>query len=54
MAPSYTIGRQTFNPRWERTEEERKMCLALEKVASEVGAKSIQAGKILGFTLLNA
>ena len=43
MAPSYTIGRQTFNPRWERTEEERKMCLALEKVASEVGAKSITA-----------
>ena len=43
MASSYTIGRQTFNPRWERTEEERKMCLALEKVASEVGAKNITA-----------
>ncbi|CCM02039.1 uncharacterized protein FIBRA_04115 [Fibroporia radiculosa] len=34
-------GRTVFNPEWERTPEERKVCLALEKVASEVGAPSI-------------
>ncbi|KAI0684060.1 Aldo/keto reductase [Cytidiella melzeri] len=34
-------GRQGTN--WERTEEERKVCLALEEVAKQVGAKSIQA-----------
>ena len=28
---------------WERTPEERKVCSALEKVAAEVGAKSITA-----------
>ncbi|KAI0089401.1 Aldo/keto reductase [Irpex rosettiformis] len=28
---------------WERTEEEKKICLALEEVAKQVGAKSIQA-----------
>ncbi|KAJ3541244.1 hypothetical protein NMY22_g3959 [Coprinellus aureogranulatus] len=28
---------------WERTEEEKKVCRALEKVAAEVGAKSINA-----------
>lgn len=33
-----------FGPNWERTEDERKVCLALEKVAGEVGAKSITAG----------
>ncbi|KAK7677868.1 hypothetical protein QCA50_019180 [Cerrena zonata] len=36
-------GRMIFGPNWERTEDERKMCLALEKVANEVGAKSITA-----------
>ena len=35
------IGR----PDWERTEDERKMCKALEDVAQQVGAKSIQAGE---------
>ncbi len=29
---------------WERSEEEKAMCKALEKVAHEVGAKSITAG----------
>lgn len=29
---------------WERTPEERKVCLALEKVAAQVGAKHINAG----------
>ncbi|KAI0071192.1 Aldo/keto reductase [Panus rudis PR-1116 ss-1] len=36
-------GRMAFGPDWERTEEERNVCLALEKVAQEVGAKSIQS-----------
>lgn len=31
---------------WERTEDQRKVCQALEKVASEVGAKSIGAGML--------
>ncbi|KAA1476234.1 aryl-alcohol dehydrogenase [NADP+] [Dentipellis sp. KUC8613] len=36
-------GRLMMGPNWERTENERKMSAALEKVAKEVGAKSIQA-----------
>ncbi|KAJ7165697.1 NADP-dependent oxidoreductase domain-containing protein [Mycena crocata] len=36
-------GRTTFNPNWERTEDEKKMAAALEKVAGEVGTKSITA-----------
>ena len=35
-------------PGWERTENERKVCQALEKVAAEVGAESIQAGRWTG------
>ncbi|KAH9980676.1 Aldo/keto reductase [Russula compacta] len=34
-------GRTIFSPEWERTEEERKVCLILEQVAKEVGAESI-------------
>ncbi|KAK7678072.1 hypothetical protein QCA50_013481 [Cerrena zonata] len=34
-------GRTLSGPNWERTENERKVCLALEKVAAEVGAESI-------------
>ncbi len=30
---------------WERTEAERKISKALEEVAKQVGAKSIQAGQ---------
>lgn len=30
---------------WERNEDEKKMCKALEKVAGEVGAKHITAGE---------
>ena len=37
-------GRAIMSPQWERTEDERKVCAALEKVAGEVGAKSITAG----------
>ncbi|THH03112.1 hypothetical protein EW146_g10505, partial [Bondarzewia mesenterica] len=38
-------GRMLFDPnqQWERNEDERKMCSALEKVADEIGAGSIQA-----------
>ncbi|TCD65718.1 hypothetical protein EIP91_002294 [Steccherinum ochraceum] len=34
-------GRVTYGPNWERTENEKKICQALEKVAAEVGAKHI-------------
>ena len=30
---------------WERTEEEKKICKALEQVKEEVGAKSLGAGR---------
>ncbi|KAF7318163.1 hypothetical protein HMN09_00324500 [Mycena chlorophos] len=36
-------GRMIFGPNWERNETEVKISHALEKVAAEVGAKSIQA-----------
>ena len=34
---------------WERTDDQKKVCKALEKVAEEVGAKSIQAGEFINF-----
>ncbi|PPQ90096.1 hypothetical protein CVT25_012260 [Psilocybe cyanescens] len=34
-------GRTVFDPNWERTDREKAICRALEKVAAEVGAKSI-------------
>ncbi|KAJ7493318.1 Aldo/keto reductase [Mycena galericulata] len=37
------LGRTIFKPQWERTEDQRKMALALEKVSKEVGASSIHA-----------
>lgn len=37
------LGRTLFKPQWERNEEQRNMTAALEKVAAEVGAKSIHA-----------
>ncbi|KAI0673869.1 aryl-alcohol dehydrogenase [Trametes maxima] len=36
-------GRQIFGPEWERNETEKKVAKVLEGIASEVGAKSIQA-----------
>ena len=39
-------GRVTFNPQWERNENERKIVAALEKVASEVGAKHVSSSKL--------
>jgi len=38
-------GRVMFGPDWKRTPEEVKLSRALEKVAKEIGAKSITAGK---------
>lgn len=38
-------GRMIFSPDWERNEDQKKVCKALEKVAQDVGAKSIQAGE---------
>ena len=29
---------------WERTEEEKKVCVVLEQIASQVGTKHITAG----------
>lgn len=40
-----TKGRVGFTSTWERSEDEKKMCKALEKVAAEVGAVSIRAGE---------
>ena len=37
-------GRMILGPDWERTEEERKVCLVLEQVASEVGVEDITSG----------
>ncbi|OCH91304.1 Aldo/keto reductase [Obba rivulosa] len=34
-------GRIIFDPNWERTPDERKVCLSLEEVAKQVGAKNI-------------
>ncbi|EMD38329.1 hypothetical protein CERSUDRAFT_153097 [Gelatoporia subvermispora B] len=36
-------GRVIWNSEWKRTPEQRKICLALEEVAAEIGAKSITA-----------
>ncbi|KAF9532684.1 NADP-dependent oxidoreductase domain-containing protein, partial [Crepidotus variabilis] len=36
-------GRKIFNPEWERNDKEKAVSKALEKVASEVGAKHITA-----------
>ncbi|KAJ7460746.1 NADP-dependent oxidoreductase domain-containing protein [Mycena latifolia] len=36
-------GRTLFKPQWQRNEDQRKMVNALEKVAQEVGAKSMHA-----------
>ena len=38
-------GRSTLGMDWRRTEGERKICLELEKVAREVGAKNITSGE---------
>jgi len=44
-------GRADYTPEstWERTEKERIMCKALEKVAQEIGAKHITAGTYMRY-----
>ena len=37
-------GRMIARPDWERSEDEKKMSAALEKVAKEVGTEHITAG----------
>ncbi|KAI0264139.1 NADP-dependent oxidoreductase domain-containing protein [Gloeopeniophorella convolvens] len=36
-------GRTTGGPNWERTEEQRRICLVLEEIAKEVGVESLTA-----------
>lgn len=43
-------GSVTGGGQWERTEKERRVCQALQKVASEVGAKTLGAGEYLAHT----
>jgi aryl-alcohol dehydrogenase-like predicted oxidoreductase len=43
------MGRMTFGPNRERTEEERKVCLVLEEVAKEVGMESITSGALVPY-----
>lgn len=45
-------GSTVFSPKWERTEEERKVCLVLEDIAKEVGVDSISAGKRVPYSRL--
>ena len=45
-------GRVMFNPNWERTEKQKLVCKALEKVAQEIGAKSITSGMQIIFFYL--
>jgi aryl-alcohol dehydrogenase-like predicted oxidoreductase len=40
-------GRTAFSPHWERNENEKKISDALERVAGEVGTKSVTAGSYL-------
>jgi aryl-alcohol dehydrogenase-like predicted oxidoreductase len=40
-------GRTIRAPNWERTEEERKVCLVLEQIASEVGVESITSSVLI-------
>ena len=49
-------GRIMLDPNWERNDQERKVCQALEKVAAEVGAKHITSGEVfeLHFSVIKA
>ena len=49
LRSSPSTGRAIFTPDWKRTEEERKVCLALEEVAKQVGVDSITAGEYQKF-----
>ena len=43
-------GRTAFGD-WKRSETERKVCLALEEIAKELGAKSITSGGLPNFAI---
>ena len=45
-------GNTLFDQNWERTEEERKVCLVLEDIAKEVGVDSITSGKRITYNCL--
>ncbi|KAF8970113.1 NADP-dependent oxidoreductase domain-containing protein [Flammula alnicola] len=38
-------GRTLTEPEWERNDQQKRVCKALEKVAADIGAKSITSGK---------
>ena len=40
-------GRMVLSTNWERNEDEKKICAALEKVAKEVGTPHITSGKYI-------
>ena len=44
-------GGRSISGDWKRTEDERKVCLALEKIAQEIGAKNITSGTSYFFLL---
>ena len=44
-------GRTAFNPNWERSPAEKKVCDALEEIAKEVGTESITARMSTSFAL---
>src|SRR5258708_38748136 len=44
-------GRIVFSPNWERTEEERKVCLVLEDGAKEVGGESITSAALAAYNV---
>lgn len=42
-------GRNALSSTWERSEDEKKVCKVLEKIAREAGAKSIRSGMFTPF-----
>jgi aryl-alcohol dehydrogenase-like predicted oxidoreductase len=44
-------GRTAFDPEWERSPAEKKVCDALQEIAKEVGTESITARMSTSFTL---
>jgi len=46
-------GRVLFDPAWERNDHEKAVCKALEKVASDIGAKNITSGECSSAFYLN-
>ena len=46
-------GGRTIVEDWKRTPEERKVCAGLERIANEIGVKSIGSGTYSTFSLLS-